>query len=280
MADPPQPNKVEVSRGELELDGDVAGEGPPLMLLHGLTATRRNVVQGSKHLLRAGYQLASYDARGHGSSSPAPAPSAYDYQDLVEDLGAVLDRLGLERPVLVGASMGAGTAAAWALRNPDRVAALVLITPPPFGDPEDGWWDTAADALESDGIDGFLDVVVDDDLPERWRKAARDAARQRLERHLHLEAVADALRVVPRSRPFQHVEELEPLEMPVLVVASRDEADPVHPFADAEAWSEHLSDARLVVEDEEESPLAWRGAHLSRAIEDFLREAGIRPDGD
>ena len=279
MGDPLQPEKVEVSRGELRLDGDLAGEGPPLLLLHGLTATRRNVVQGSKHLLRAGYRLASYDARGHGSSSPAPDPSAYEYTDLVEDLGAVLDELDVDRPVLVGASMGAGTAAAWALQDPGRVAALVLITPPPFGPPDDDGWDEAADALKDEGVDGFLDLMVDDDMPERWRKAARDAARQRLERHEHLEAVADALRVVPRSRPFEHVEELEPLEMPALVVGSRDEADPVHPMADAEAWSEHLSQGRLVVEGEDESPLAWRGAQLSRAIEDFLKDAGIRPGG-
>jgi pimeloyl-ACP methyl ester carboxylesterase len=277
MTNPPEPRNLEVSRGELTLDGDVAGEGPPIVLLHGLSGTRRNVVQGSRYLLRSGYTLAGYDARGHGRASPAPSTSAYAYADLVEDLGAVLDHLDLERPVLAGSSMGAGTAAAWALEHRERVAALVLITPPPFERNGDAWWDRAADALERDGIDGFLDVVADD-LPERWQKAARDAARQRMERHLHLDAVADALRVVPRSRPFEHVEELERLELPTLVVGSRDEPDPLHPLADAEAWAERLSGGHLLLEDEDEAPLGWRGAHLSRAIEDFLEDAGIRPD--
>ncbi|MEA2399831.1 MAG: hypothetical protein QOK00_234, partial [Thermoleophilaceae bacterium] len=56
----------------LVLDGEVAGQGPPVVLLHGLSATRRNVVQGSRALLRRGYRLIAYDARGHGASSPGP----------------------------------------------------------------------------------------------------------------------------------------------------------------------------------------------------------------
>src|SRR4051794_21599626 len=97
--------------GSLTLRGEQAGpldgEVAPLVLLHGLSATRRNVVQGSRHLVHRGYRLVAYDARGHGASDPAPKPDAYGYADLVDDLRAVLDELELERPVLVGSSMGA-----------------------------------------------------------------------------------------------------------------------------------------------------------------------------
>jgi pimeloyl-ACP methyl ester carboxylesterase len=280
MADPLQPMDFQVSRSELVLAGDAVGDGEPIVLLHGLSATRRNVVQGSRHLARRGYGLIAYDARGHGDSSPAPDPSAYDYGDLADDLRAVLEHFRLECPVLAGSSMGAATAVAWALRHPGRAAALVLITPPPDERPEDDWWDQAAEALERNGVEGFLDMVVDDDLPSRWRDPARKAAAQRMERHRHLEAVADALRTVPRAQPFEGLEELERLDLPTLVVGSRDEADPVHPLEVAEAYAEHLPRSRLVVEDEDDSPLAWRGAQLSREIGDFLEEAGIRPDGD
>src|SRR5262245_30697902 len=115
--------------GSVALAGDDVGEGTPLVLLHGLTATRRSVVQGSRHLPRHGYRLISYDARGHGESSPAPSPADYEYEDLLEDLEAVLEEFGLERAVLVGSSMGAATAMAFALRHPERVPALVEITP-------------------------------------------------------------------------------------------------------------------------------------------------------
>ena len=85
------------------------GEGTPVVLLHGLTATRRYVVMGSKSLERTGHRVIAYDARGHGRSTPAPDPAAYRYADLTGDLEAVLDGLEVERAVLAGASMGAHT---------------------------------------------------------------------------------------------------------------------------------------------------------------------------
>ena len=68
------------------------GEGIPVVLLHGLTASRRYVVMGSRALQRSGHRVIAYDARVHGSSSPAPAHDAYGYGDLGADLLAVLDR--------------------------------------------------------------------------------------------------------------------------------------------------------------------------------------------
>jgi 3-oxoadipate enol-lactonase len=260
------------------LAGERAGDGPPVLLLHGLTATRRNVVQGSRHLLKRGYELIGYDARGHGESERAPGPSQYEYPDLIRDLEAVLAGLSLERPVLAGSSMGAATAMAYALQRPERVAALVQITPAYDGSPRTApalleAWERLADGLERGGVDGFVAAAGHERLPERWREAADLATRQRIERHLDLQAVADAIRVVPQSRAFDGLDPLEALELPVLVVGSRDEADPLHPLAVAGEYAERLPRAELVVEDEGQSPLAWQGARLSRAIGDFLERA-------
>jgi pimeloyl-ACP methyl ester carboxylesterase len=85
--------------------------------------------------------------------------------------------------------------------------------------------------------------------------------------------VADALRVVPRSLAFEGLEELEHVDIPTLVVASGDQADPSHPFAVAEAYAERLPRGRLITEEEGKSPLAWQGARLSKAIAEFLRDA-------
>ncbi len=52
--------------------GDAAGEGTPVVLCHGITATRRYVVHGSRALERARHTVVTYDARGHGESDPAP----------------------------------------------------------------------------------------------------------------------------------------------------------------------------------------------------------------
>jgi pimeloyl-ACP methyl ester carboxylesterase len=264
--------------GSLTLSGEVAGDGPAVVLLHGLSATRRNVVQGSRALIRRGYRLIAYDARGHGASSPAPR---YEYSDLVADLAAVLDELELERAALVGSSMGATTAMAFALEHPERVPALVQITPAytgsaRSGDADDSWERMAAE-LERGGVEAFVEVAQTGALPERWREVARDATRQRMERHENRSAVAQALRQVPASIAFEGLEPLTGLSVPVLIVGSRDEADPLHPLAIAEEYARRLPRAELVVEEDGASPLAWQGARLSGAIADFFEKVGYAP---
>ena len=261
----------------MRLAGERAGSGVPLILLHGLTATRRYVLMGSRYLARAGAELVGYDARGHGASSPAPAREAYEYADLVRDLEAVVETVGTP-VVLVGNSMGAATAAAYALEHPERVSALVQITPgfagAGRGVEELGDWQALADGMERAGVEGFMAAYKPPEQP-RFRETALRFTRQRLERHEHPEAVADALRVVPGSVAFDGLEALRALEMPSLVVGSRDDSDPGHPLELARAYAEQLPNAQFLVEDEGQSPIAWQGAQLSHAIEAFLGENGL-----
>src|SRR5207248_7362747 len=113
MTEEPNPRHFQVDSSGVALAGEELGDGPPIVLLHGLTATRWYVVLGSKLLARHGFRLVSYDARGHGESSGAPSPEAYEYRDLVADLEAVLaDRCDSDTVVLAGGSMGAHTAMA------------------------------------------------------------------------------------------------------------------------------------------------------------------------
>jgi pimeloyl-ACP methyl ester carboxylesterase len=266
--------------GSITLKGETLGEGPPVVLLHGLSATRRNVVQGSRALVKRGYRLISYDARGHGQSQPGPS---YEYSDLVEDLSAVLAELGLDSAALVGSSMGAATAMAFTLENPDRVPALVQITPAytgyaRTGDVDGEIWEKLADALDG-GIDRFLEVAQPGNLPERWREVAREATRQRMERHADLTAVAEALRELPRSIAWKGLEPLSKLDVPVLVVGSQDDSDWLHPLGVAQEYCRKLPNCELVVEDRGDSPLAWQGARLSNVIADFLERVGYPGDG-
>jgi pimeloyl-ACP methyl ester carboxylesterase len=247
------------------------------VLLHGLTATHKYVVMGSKSLQRAGHDVVAYDARGHGASDPAPSPEAYDYADLAADLIDVLDAAGFERAVLAGASMGAHTAVRVALEHPERVAGLVVVTP--AYDPE-SWpgdlvrWDALSDGLRSGGVEGFVEAYGDEG-PEQWKATLRTVLRQRLSAHEHQDAVADALRVVPRSRPFAAREQLREIAAPTVVVADRDEPDPGHPLAVGELYASLIPGARLVVEEEGKSPVAWQGGQLSKVIASVVAEAGL-----
>lgn len=259
--------------------GEEAGEGPPVVLCHGITATRRYVLHGSKALPRAGHRVLVYDARGHGESDAAPPGEDYGYPELVADLERVVAaRIGEgERFLLGGHSMGAHTAVAYALRHPERLAGLVVVGPTYLGTIEQSsldYWDGLAAALESGGVEGFVAYIAENQgIDPRWRDSVARFTRERMLRQRHPEALARALREVPRSRPFDSLEELRDLRVPALVVASNDDADPGHPYEAAAAYAAALPQARLVSEGEGESPLAWQGGKLSRALAAFYAEA-------
>lgn len=246
------------------LDVHDAGDGTPVVLLHGLTATHRYVVMGSRALERSGHRVIAYDARGHGGSDPA---EPYDYPALASDLYRVLDGRGIDRAVLAGASMGAHTIARFASEHPDRVRAVVLITPAYLPETFPGdldRWDALADGLQRGGVEGFVEAYGPITGP--WAETTEKVLRQRLSLHEHPEAVAQALRQVPRSRPFEQLDDLTRIAAPAVVVASRDEPDPGHPLAVGEAWARTIPGARLVVEEQGSSPIAWQGGQLSRVI--------------
>jgi pimeloyl-ACP methyl ester carboxylesterase len=258
--------------------GESAGAGAPVVLCHGITATRRYVIQGSRALERAGHTVVSYDARGHGESAPPPAGEGYGYPYLVGDLERVVAaEAGEGRFVLAGHSMGAHTAVAYALAHPERLAGLVVIGPVYTGEiaPDSlRYWDGLAAALEGRGVDGFVDYIDrHQGIDSAWRDSVLRFTRARMLLHRHPEALVEALREVPRSRPFDSLADLERLRIPALVVASHDEADPGHPYDAAVAYERALPLARLVSEAPGESPLAWQGGKLSREIAAFCEEA-------
>jgi pimeloyl-ACP methyl ester carboxylesterase len=110
------------------------GEKPPLVFIHGYTD---NGLCWSRLplFLRHTYDVVMYDARGHGISDH-PEGSTYSLAERAEDAIAVIEGLSLQRPVLIGHSMGADTAARVAADHPKTIRGLVLIDPPWF---PQGW---------------------------------------------------------------------------------------------------------------------------------------------
>lgn len=226
--------------------------------------------------------MVSYDARGHGESGPALGRTGYGYRDLAADLQRVLDARGEGRPVLVGHSMGCHTAATYALDHADSVAGVVLIGPVTLGlpPPEEvlAHWDRLSTGLDAAGVEGFMEAYEADlGVEGKWRETVLRITRERISLHRDPKALAAALRELPRSLPFEGIAELEAMRCPALVVASRDEADPGHPYDVAAAWADAIPGSELTVEGEGESPLAWQGGRLSREVAGFCENLFLKP---
>ena len=117
-------SKVVLSSG-LKLHYQQVGEGPDVVMVHGITG---NLAVWHLHLvpeLASRCRLLTYDLRGHGLSDAPPA--GYSLDDMADDLLGLLDALDVERPVVVGHSYGADIALYFAAAHPDRVTEVIAI---------------------------------------------------------------------------------------------------------------------------------------------------------
>ncbi len=116
----------------VELEYLEVGDGAPVVLMHGLYGSStnwRNIAKalGDRH------RVYSVDLRNHGRS---PWVATMSYREMADDVAALIERLGLERPCVVGHSMGGKVAMTLALAEPQRVGrlAVVDIAPVSYGD--------------------------------------------------------------------------------------------------------------------------------------------------
>lgn len=107
----------------LNLAFDTVGSGPALLVLHGLFGSGSNWRSVARRLAHA-HTVHSVDLRNHGAS---PWADTMDYAAMADDVLQLMDRLGLERPAVLGHSMGGKTAMALALRHPQRVGRLIVV---------------------------------------------------------------------------------------------------------------------------------------------------------
>jgi len=110
--------------------------------------------------LTPGWNVLTYDKRGHGLSDTGSAPYAMD--DHVDDLAGLLAHLDISRAAVCGLSVGGMVALGLAARHPDRVSALILCdTGARIGDVE--LWNARIEAIRTRGMAAVADAVL-----ERW----------------------------------------------------------------------------------------------------------------
>jgi pimeloyl-ACP methyl ester carboxylesterase len=103
----------------------VEGSGPPVLLIHGVGARLDNW-DGVAAVLSRNFRVVRYDLRGHGKSSKAPGP--YSLEMFADDAAGLLDRLGIARAHLAGHSLGGMIAITLAVRHPQLVERLAVLS--------------------------------------------------------------------------------------------------------------------------------------------------------
>jgi pimeloyl-ACP methyl ester carboxylesterase len=104
-----------------------AGKGEPVLMLHGLGATKASFLS-SVAALAGRYRTIAFDLPGFGDSAK-PLRAPYDARYFAGSVVALLDALGHERAHLIGNSMGGRVAIEVGLRHPERVGRLVMLAP-------------------------------------------------------------------------------------------------------------------------------------------------------
>ena len=100
-----------------------AGKGTPLIVLHGLFGSSDNWYSVSK-IFAEKFRVFTVDQRNHGQS---PHTDEHDYKLLTEDLEEFIKEHQLEKPIILGHSMGGKTAMNFAIRNPDMTGKLIVV---------------------------------------------------------------------------------------------------------------------------------------------------------
>ncbi|MGH2458619.1 MAG: 2-succinyl-6-hydroxy-2,4-cyclohexadiene-1-carboxylate synthase [Chloroflexota bacterium] len=155
---------------------EIGGTGPPLVALHGFTGSAETWAPFRAAFGRQ-FTLIAIDLLGHGRTECPPDPRRYRMDRTIEDLVAILDRLGLARVDLLGYSMGGRVALHVAVAAPDRIHTLALEGASP-GIPlatdraararSDS---VLADLIEGEGIEAFV---------ERWEQVPLFASQRGL----------------------------------------------------------------------------------------------------
>jgi len=198
---------AKLDRDGVNLYFEVHGDGPPLLLTHGFSATsqmwRGQIEPFSKH-----YKLIIWDMRGHGQSDYPEDLAAYSEAHTVADMAALLDAVGAERAIVGGLSLGGYMSLAFHLAHRDRVEALLIIdTGPGYrkDEPREGWNQNALRTAERYETEGLT-------------RLARGSVEMRTSTHRNAEGLAKAARGMLTQKDARVINSLPDIAAPSLVV--------------------------------------------------------------
>lgn len=145
---------LKAKNGDINIYYEVEGEGPPLVMLHGLISSLEGIREaGYVEALKDDYQIILMDARGHEKSDKPHDPAMYVVENIVGDVIGVLDSLGIETTNFFGYSYGGGIGFELAKYAPERMKSLIIggagarIPPPEIYEEQIKLFETGPEAL-------------------------------------------------------------------------------------------------------------------------------------
>lgn len=261
----------------LALNVDRYGMGPPVVLLHGFTGSRTSWYD-SVRAIEGEFTTLSVDLIGHGWSGSPPVVERYEMSRAVADLVTMVRKIGFERAIWVGYSLGGRTALQLAVEHPDAVSVLVLEgASPGLATPNERADRIAADEVlaqkvENEGVEAFIDywqaIPLWDSQKTTLSEPQRVALRQqRLAQRAT--GLANSLRGMGTGSQAWVGDRLGGLNVPVLLTAGR--LDTKFSAIAAE-MAQAIPDARLeIIEDAGHCAHLEQPAAFNAVLRDFLR---------
>ena len=232
-----------LDRIRLGYDEAGRGNGPPVLFLHGFPHNR-GLWTAQLAALSAQSHCIALDLRGFGESSVAPPYSMDQYAD---DVAAFMDKLGIDRAIICGLSMGGYVAFAMWRRHQQRVHALILADTRATADSEEGREKrrSMAQLARDRGSVAVADAMMPSMIGERTRETAPHVvnAVYRILTSANVAGIVgalDAMRERPDSTPT-----LSTIDVLTLIVVGED--DVLTPVADAESMHRAIYGSRLQV---------------------------------
>ena len=236
---------MHISINNFSLAYDERGAGQSVLLIHGYPLSRR-LWAPQVDVLSSSARIIAPDLRGHGDSDPVPGP--YNVDMLADDCAALLDALGVTRPVVVcGLSMGGYVTFAFYRRHPQRVAGLVLAATRAAADSPEGKaarqkaMQTARESGPQAIAAGMLPKMFAPDIYQRQPELL-ETARAMMEGTSLNGVLGDlaALMERPDSTPT-----LSTIRVPTLVIHG--DSDQIIPVSEAQGMAAAIPGARLAV---------------------------------
>jgi 3-oxoadipate enol-lactonase len=249
---------------------DTGGHLPPVVLAHGLLMDHE-MFAPQIEALASTCRIITWDARCHGETETTD--DRFTYWDLAEDLNGLLDHLGIARAVVGGMSQGGFVALRFALKHPERVAALILISTQAGTEASEkvASYESMLEVWEAQGLNDQLGemiaaIILGNEWPGRagwiakWRQRPRSLLRPAFNALVGREDINDRLGEI---------------KAPTLVIHGA--ADPAIDIERAQRLCSELANCRplIIIEGAGHGCNLTHPAPVNLAVQQFLAELAV-----